>query len=87
MSVLFVLLAVIIHRKTNSMSLATIACGGISMVGCILLACLPHTAIKLLGYYLAWGFNGSYVMLLTIVANNVSGYSKKVIYKQGNTHQ
>jgi ACS family allantoate permease-like MFS transporter len=60
------------------MSLATIACGGIAMIGCILLACLPHTAVKLLGYYLAWGFNGSYVMLLTLVANNVSGYSKKV---------
>ncbi|KAI8333543.1 major facilitator superfamily domain-containing protein [Chlamydoabsidia padenii] len=79
-SALFVLLAVIIHRKTNSMSLATIVCGGIAMIGCILLACLPHTAIKLLGYYLAWGFNGSYVMLLTLVANNVSGYSKKIWY-------
>jgi ACS family allantoate permease-like MFS transporter len=73
-----VILAVVIHRKTNSMALATIVCGVISMIGCILLACLPHTAIKLLGYYLAWGFNGNSTMLLTIVASNVGGYSKTV---------
>ncbi|KAI8096838.1 major facilitator superfamily domain-containing protein [Halteromyces radiatus] len=79
-SVLFVLLAVVINRKSKNMSLPTIVCGGIAMIGCILLACLPHTSIKLLGYYLAWGFNGSYVMLLTIVSNNVSGYSKKIWY-------
>ncbi|ORZ25526.1 major facilitator superfamily domain-containing protein [Absidia repens] len=79
-SALFVLLAVVIHRKTNSMSLATVACGGIAMIGCILLAALPHTAIKLLGYYLAWGFNGSYVMLLSIVSQNVGGFSKTIWY-------
>ncbi|ORZ23512.1 major facilitator superfamily domain-containing protein [Absidia repens] len=79
-SVLFVILAVVIHRKLNSMALAVIASSGLAMIGCILLATLPHTAVKLVGYYLAWGFNGSYTMLLTLVAKNVSGYSKKIFY-------
>ncbi|CAO3621459.1 unnamed protein product [Cunninghamella blakesleeana] len=79
-SVLFTFLAVYLHRKTGKFSVAVTVCGVIAMIGCILLAVLPHTGIKLIGYYLAWAFNGSYVVILTIVSSNVSGYSKKVFY-------
>ncbi|CAO3621527.1 unnamed protein product [Cunninghamella blakesleeana] len=80
MAVLFVFLAVLIHRKTGKYSIAILVCSTIAMIGCLLLIVLPHTGIKLLGYYLSWGYVGSYSILTTVVANNVSGYSKKVFY-------
>ncbi|KAI9305537.1 major facilitator superfamily domain-containing protein [Cunninghamella echinulata] len=80
MSVLFIFLAVFLHRKTGKLSIASTVSGLIAMLGCLLLAVLPHTAVKLLGYYLTWAYNGTYVVLLTIIASNVSGYSKKVFY-------
>ncbi|CAO3621463.1 unnamed protein product [Cunninghamella blakesleeana] len=80
MSVVFIFIAVFIHRRTGKYSIALTVCGVIAMIGCLLLAVLPHNAIKLLGYYLTWAYNGTYVMLLTIIASNVSGYSKKVFY-------
>ncbi|CAO3614717.1 unnamed protein product [Cunninghamella echinulata] len=80
MSVVFIFLAVFLHRKTGKFSVACTVCGLIAMLGCLLLAVLPHTEIKLLGYYLSWAYNGTYVVLLTIIASNVSGYSKKVFY-------
>ncbi|KAI8061073.1 major facilitator superfamily domain-containing protein [Gongronella butleri] len=79
-SVLFCFVGVFIHRKTNSYVIAAAVCSGIAMIGCILLVCLPHSTIKLLGYYPSWACSGSYVMLLTMVASNVSGYSKKLFY-------
>ncbi|ORX44760.1 MFS general substrate transporter [Hesseltinella vesiculosa] len=79
-TVIFCFLSVMLHRKTNSYVIVSAVCSGIAMIGCILLASLPHTSIKLLGYYLAWGYNGSYIMLLSLVGSNVSGYSKKIWY-------
>ncbi|CAO3621467.1 unnamed protein product [Cunninghamella blakesleeana] len=80
MSGLFTILAVYLHRKTKKFSIAITVSGLIAMIGCILLTVLPHTGIKLFGYYLSWGNGGSYVVILTIVSSNVSGYSKKVFY-------
>ncbi|KAI8062103.1 major facilitator superfamily domain-containing protein [Gongronella butleri] len=80
MTVIYCTTAVLVHRKTNSFAAGTAVCAGAGLVGCILLNVLPHTGIKLLGAYLAWGFNGCQVMLLSMIAANVSGYSKKLMY-------
>lgn len=80
MMAVYVFLAVYIHRRSGKYSFAIIICNVIAMIGFILLIVLPHTAIKLIGFYLSWGFIGSYSILTTIVANNVSGYSKKIFY-------
>ncbi|CAO3621471.1 unnamed protein product [Cunninghamella blakesleeana] len=80
MAILFTLMAIFLHRKTGRFSVPIITCGMISMTGCILLIVLPHNGIKLLGYYLVAANGGFYVVLLTIVASNVSGYSKKIFY-------
>ncbi|CAO3621600.1 unnamed protein product [Cunninghamella blakesleeana] len=80
MSVIFIFLGVYIHRKSGRYSIAIIFCSSCAIIGCLLLAVLPHTAIKLLGYYLTWGYSATYSLLVSIIANNVSGYSKKVFY-------
>ncbi|KAI9306816.1 major facilitator superfamily domain-containing protein [Cunninghamella echinulata] len=83
MACVFVFSAVIIHRKTGKFSIACTVCGLFAMLGCLLLAVLPHSEVKLAGYYLTWAYNGTYVILLSIVTTNVSGYSKKVFYNAG----
>lgn len=44
------------------------------------MAALPNTGIKLLGYYLAYAFNGTQVVLLTVTGENITGYTKKIFY-------
>lgn len=51
-----------------------------TMIGLILLIAIPLPKAKLLGLYLCWAYCAGYTMLLTSVANNVSGYTKKIFY-------
>ncbi|CAO3621515.1 unnamed protein product [Cunninghamella blakesleeana] len=55
------------------------------MIGFLLLIVLPNNAIKLIGYYLCWGFFGTFSILTAIISNNISGYSKKVFYNSSIT--
>ncbi|KAF7722522.1 hypothetical protein EC973_003085 [Apophysomyces ossiformis] len=52
----------------------------ISTLGLILLVTIPKPQVKLLGLYLCWAFPAAYTLLLASVANNVSGYTKKIFY-------
>ncbi|KAI8993277.1 major facilitator superfamily domain-containing protein [Pilobolus umbonatus] len=79
-SALFVVLAVLLHRKTGQMYYTSVVSTVTSLAGVILLAALPNTGIKLIGYFIAWGLNGTAVMLLTINGANVTGYTKKIFY-------
>lgn len=45
---------------------------------------LPSGGVKLVGFLLAWAMNGTAVMLLTITASNVTGYTKKIFYNAMN---
>lgn len=76
----FALLSVFVARKTGQLYLGVVVSTTISLIGVILLAVLPSSGIKLLGYFLAWGMNGTSVMLLTIAGSNVTGYTKKIFY-------
>jgi hypothetical protein len=51
-----------------------------AIIGLLLLVVIPVPKAKLLGLYLTWAFAAAYVLLLVSVANNVSGYTKKVFY-------
>ncbi|OAD08409.1 hypothetical protein MUCCIDRAFT_32172, partial [Mucor lusitanicus CBS 277.49] len=79
-TVIYIAIAVFIHRRTHQLIFTACGLSAISMVGCLLLATLPNTAIKLIGYYLTWAQVGSYVLTLTILTSTVSGYSKKIFY-------
>lgn len=52
----------------------------IDIVGLILLLVIPNPHVKLLGFYLAWSYCAAYVLMITSVSNNVSGYTKKIFY-------
>ncbi|KAI8877654.1 MFS general substrate transporter [Backusella circina FSU 941] len=79
-SSMFVFGAVILHRKTGQLAYSAITLTFISMIGCLLLAVLPQTGVKLLGYYLSWPCTGAYTLIVSLIASTVSGYSKKIFY-------
>ncbi|GAN05054.1 allantoate permease protein [Mucor ambiguus] len=83
-SALFAALAVLVARKTGQLYMGAAFSTTISLVGVILLAVLPNSGIKLLGYFLAWAMNGTAVILLTIAGANVTGYTKKIFYNAMN---
>lgn len=58
-SALFAALAVLVARKTGQLYMGAAFSTTISLVGVILLAVLPNSGIKLLGYFLAWAMNGT----------------------------
>ncbi|KAI8148204.1 major facilitator superfamily domain-containing protein [Fennellomyces sp. T-0311] len=74
------ILATLIARRTGQVCYTGVLMAGISLVGCIVLAAVPGGAVKLVGYYLSWGSTGGYGLLMTVVGNNVSGYTKKIFY-------
>lgn len=52
----------------------------IDIIGLILMLVIPITHVKLLGFYLAWSYCAAYVLMVTSISNNVSGYTKKIFY-------
>jgi hypothetical protein len=79
-SAMFVFGAVILHRKTGQLVYSAIGLAFISMIGCLLLAVLPQSGVKLLGFYLTWPCTGVYTLMVSLIASTVSGYSKKIFY-------
>lgn len=68
------LIAGLIARRTQQTTYTGILMCMISLVGCLVLACIPDGAVKLLGYYLSMSAFGSSAMFATIIGSNVSGY-------------
>ncbi|KAI8890909.1 MFS general substrate transporter [Backusella circina FSU 941] len=79
-SACFAATSVFIARKTGQLYISAAVCSTVSLIGVILLATLPNTGVKLLGYFIAWAMNGTSVMLLTLIGANVVGYTKKIFY-------
>ncbi|KAI8339466.1 major facilitator superfamily domain-containing protein [Chlamydoabsidia padenii] len=78
--IIYIVVAITVNRrwgKTLPMASALLIW---STVGLILLITIPYAKAKLLGLYMCWGFAAAYVLLLTSLANNVTGYTKKIFY-------
>lgn len=84
LTVFYCTVAVLIHRKTKQNIWTTVLCYTVSSIGCLLLAVLPNTRIKLLGYYLTWAQTGSNVLIIALISTTVTGYSKKIFYNGAN---
>ncbi|CAO0795511.1 unnamed protein product [Mucor circinelloides] len=75
----FAMVSVLIAHKLQKNTFTAIGTAIISLLGCILMAVIPGTP-KLVGLYLSWAMTGTSSLVLTLVTNNVSGYTKKVFY-------
>ncbi|GAN07299.1 MFS allantoate transporter protein [Mucor ambiguus] len=77
---IYIAFAIWYNRKYgNTLHLACIMLG-ICILGLILLIVIPIPQVKLVGLYMCWSFCAGYVLFLTALANNVSGYTKKIFY-------
>ncbi|KAI8065473.1 major facilitator superfamily domain-containing protein [Gongronella butleri] len=52
----------------------------IDVIGLLLLLLIPIPKLKLIGFYLAWPYAACFVLILNTIANNVSGFTKKIFY-------
>ncbi|CAO3629098.1 unnamed protein product [Cunninghamella blakesleeana] len=84
LAALYTLIAIIFVKKTNQSILTGIGFTFLSIIGCIVLITSQSTAGKLVGYYLSWAQAAPQATFITIVGNNVLGYTKKVTYNGAN---
>lgn len=76
----YIIIAVYFNRRYGQSLIIASLCLCLSILGLILLVVIPEQKVKLVGLVMVWAYCASFVLLLTVVANNVSGYTKKVFY-------
>ncbi|KAI7859820.1 major facilitator superfamily domain-containing protein [Circinella umbellata] len=79
-SALGVFVAVLLAHKTKQIIWSSMFMLCIGMIGLLILCAIPEGEIKLLGFYLSWAGTGSYALIVTLIGNNVKGYTKKIFY-------
>ncbi|CAO3580886.1 unnamed protein product [Absidia cylindrospora] len=80
-SVIGVIAVIIISRRYNEIIYTAIGALLVSALGIILLMAIPQGKVKLLGTILIHVYGSAYCMLLTSIASNASGYTKKIFYQ------
>lgn len=78
--IIFIVIAIYSVHKTKQTIYTAVGLMLVDILGLILLVVIPHDHAKLVGFYLAWSYCAVYVLLVTSVSNNVSGYTKKIFY-------
>ncbi|KAI7906633.1 major facilitator superfamily domain-containing protein [Cokeromyces recurvatus] len=78
--IIFIVGSIYIVHKTKQTIYTAIGLMVIDIIGLILLLVIPNPHIKLVGFYLAWSYCAAYVLMVTSISNNVSGYTKKIFY-------
>ncbi|GAA5803984.1 major facilitator superfamily domain-containing protein [Helicostylum pulchrum] len=78
--IMFILIAIYSVRKTKQTIYTAIALMAVDILGLILLQVIPNPHAKLAGFYLSWSYASVYVLMVTSISNNVSGYTKKIFY-------
>lgn len=78
--IFFIITAIVVVRKTKQTILTAVGLMVIDIIGLILLEVIPRPHLKLIGFYLTWSYAAVYVLMVTSISNNVSGYTKKIFY-------
>ncbi|CAO3698432.1 unnamed protein product [Rhizopus stolonifer] len=77
---IFIIIAVLVNRRYGQTLILACVFLGTAILGLILILVIPVLKVKLVGLVFVWSYCASFVMLLTAVANNVTGYTKKIFY-------
>lgn len=70
----------IVTRKEGRVLYTAMGLMFMDLIGLLLLLLIPDPKLKLIGFYLCWPYAATFVLLLTSITNNVSGYTKKIFY-------
>lgn len=79
-TIAFLAITVFIFRKTHQNIYTACLLMAINVTGLILLLTIPIPRLKLIGFYMSWTYCSVYVLLVTSVSNNVTGYTKKIFF-------
>ncbi|KAG2187424.1 hypothetical protein INT44_005112 [Umbelopsis vinacea] len=77
--VILILIAGWIHSRTGDRLFTCVGLMVIAEVGLILLVAVPSVGGKLCGLYLTYGYAAAYVLVISSVAANTNGYTKKLV--------
>lgn len=78
--IIFIIGSIYVVRKTKQTLYTAVGLMVIDIIGLILLEVIPQLHAKLLGFYLSWSYCAAYVLMVTSISNNVTGYTKKIFY-------
>jgi hypothetical protein len=78
--IIFIIGSIYIVHKTKQTIYTAVGLMVIDIIGLILLEVIPYPHAKLVGFYLSWSYCAAYVLMVTSISNNVSGYTKKIFY-------
>ncbi|KAI9018501.1 major facilitator superfamily domain-containing protein [Phycomyces nitens] len=78
--IVYIIVAVYFVKKTNQTIYVACVTMFINNVGLLLLLVIPVPKLKLIGLYLGWTYPAAYVLILTSITNNISGYTKKIFF-------
>ncbi|KAI9302987.1 major facilitator superfamily domain-containing protein [Cunninghamella echinulata] len=70
----------LVTRKEGRLLYTGMGMMAMNLLGFLLLLFIPQPKLKLIGYYLTWPCAATFVLILTCITNNVSGYTKKIFY-------
>jgi hypothetical protein len=73
-----VLICIVVARRTQQTIYTAIGMTCISLLGLIVLTATESVGGRLAGYYLSWAEAAAQALVITVIGNNVSGYTKKV---------
>ncbi|KAI8096837.1 major facilitator superfamily domain-containing protein [Halteromyces radiatus] len=79
-SATYVLISIIGARKSTQTIFTAMTLICVSLIGLITLVASNNVGGRLAGYYLSWAQAAGQALIITIIGNNVSGYTKKVTY-------
>jgi MFS family permease len=77
--VILILIGGWLHNRTGDRLFTCIGTMVIAEVGLILLVAVPNVGGKLCGLYLTYGYAAAYVIVISSVAANTNGYTKKLV--------
>lgn len=78
--ILYIITSIYIVSRTKQTIYTAIGVIILGIIGLILIIVIPVQELKLIGFYLSWSYPAAYVLVITSVSNNVSGYTKKIFY-------
>ncbi|KAI8357357.1 major facilitator superfamily domain-containing protein [Choanephora cucurbitarum] len=79
-TILFIAVGIVLVKKYHQTIYTACFIMCFDVLGLILLLVIPVPKAKIIGFFLSWSYVGVYVLLITCVSNNVTGYTKKIFY-------
>ncbi|KAI8364619.1 major facilitator superfamily domain-containing protein [Blakeslea trispora] len=79
-TIIFILAGIILVRKYHQTIYTACFLMCFDVLGLILLLAIPVPKMKIIGFFLSWSYVAVYVLMVTCISNNVTGYTKKIFY-------